>query len=334
MKKLTIAMCIISIFTINAETVDNHTYRLKVMNIDGSSLIVDKSGQQSSEWIFDHYEYRNQSNPIETSISQYAPVIDEQLADFTQIATRYSYYTQDKVTIEKNGLNQLRESAVVNETVNAEDEISRTVNVSVGEWSAYGGLSNCSQWDVPEETVSSGTIYTKNRTCDKTDIRVVGYSTGGQNIINKEQFNTIQVTDSIETSGTKSPENLSPGAAAGKVQLYSASQTVHSGYNTLSDGSLFNGNLTYQSGKCANLYAGSGYNYIRFTVTEPLYLSVATSSLSGVLKVGTAVNGTALAQVNSINNQLVTLGALLQPGTNYYLWTTGDIFVCELGAAQ
>lgn len=335
MKKTIISISILAAFSLNAETANNHEYIIKVMGIDGSSFKADDPANHPSKvWSFDHYEYRNQSPTVETSVSQYLPPIMEQEEPFTQVATKYSYYTQDKVTIEKNGLGVLRESESVVETINLEEQLTKNIVPNVGNWSVYGGLTNCTPWDKPEETVSSGVQYTKSRTCDKTEIKTIGYFHESVNIINKQKYRTTQVTDSVQTSGTKSPENLTPGAASGKIQFYTATQTVHSGMNTLTDGSLFNGSLVFQGGKCANLYAGSGYNYIRFTVTEPLYLSVATGTYNGLLRVGTAVNGTPLAQVNSVNNQMVTLGALLQPNTTYFLWTTGDIFVCELGAAQ
>ncbi len=335
MKKTILALSILCTLSMNALPLENNEkYMIKIMNVDSKAFKVDNSSN-SSIWTFDHYEYRNQTPPVETSVSQYLPPIIEQEESFIQTATKYSYYTQDRVTIEVNGSGVFRETNIENETINQETPITREIIPILGQWSPYGGLTNCTEWDKSEDTVTSGVNYTKNRTCDKTDSRIINYTLNGNNLINKEQFKTVQVVDSQQTSGTKSPTNVTPQSAAGKIQFWTTTQTVHSGYNTLTDGSLFNGSLVFQGGKCANLYAGSGYNYIRFTVTEPLYLSVATHTYNGILKVGTQVNSaTPLAQVSSVSGQLVTLGALLQPNTTYFLWTSGDVMVCELGAAQ
>lgn len=153
-----------------------------------------------SEWTFTGDETEN---------SDWIPLLNRQMKNFTQTRSHFDTYSQNiqKRRIDENsGIIELVGESYT-ETERRKVEESRLITAEASEFKHIGTPYNCGQWQPPTISISQGTSFNQTRNCSQKQSQTWSYYTPAHDLLGQHEFERIITVSSSRTAvGTKMPQ--------------------------------------------------------------------------------------------------------------------------------
>ncbi|WP_017190665.1 hypothetical protein [Vibrio harveyi] len=148
-------------------------------------------------------DWTNIDSPYE--YSSWEPPIVAQTANFDQSRSYRQNQTRTEQKQEKNAVTgELRNvGELQNITRSITIDQTRTIAVTVSDWSNSGGVYSCSSWSPDTGSVASGTGFTQTRSCKQMQVRTWSYKDGTTVVTTRPENRVIDTSQSQGATGSK-----------------------------------------------------------------------------------------------------------------------------------